>query len=305
MIYDVIIIGAGPAGLTAAIYGKRAGLNLIVFEGNVPGGQIVNTAEIENYTGFQKLSGFELATNMIEHAASLDVDIVYEEVEDVQLEGNFKIIKTSEQEYKTKALIVASGTTPRKLNVENEEMLASNGISWCAICDGPIYRGLDVVVIGGGNSAVEEAYYLSTFTKSVTVVQDLDKLTAHQKAIDALKKATNVNYHFNSKVLKFEVDHIGNLIGVLIKKEEKEILVKTNGVFEYIGLIPQTKFLKNVDILDKFGYVQTNEHTESQVKGIFAVGDVRVKHIRQIVTAVSDGAIANQNLLKYLEEYHS
>ena len=115
MIYDVIIIGAGPAGLTAAIYGKRAGLNLIVFEGNVPGGQIVNTAEIENYTGFQKLSGFELATNMIEHAASLDVEIVYEEVEDVQLEGNFKIIKTSEQEYKTKALIVASGTTPRKL----------------------------------------------------------------------------------------------------------------------------------------------------------------------------------------------
>lgn len=305
MIYDVLIIGAGPSGLTAGIYAKRAGLNVLVFEGNIPGGQIVNTAEIENYTGFQKLSGFELATHMIEHATSMGVEIVYERVLEVEVSSKYKKVVTEEQTYETKAVIVASGTTPRKLGVENEDMLSSNGISWCAICDGPIYKNQDVVVIGGGNSAVEEAYYLSTLAKSVTIIQDLDKLTAHQKAIDTIKKATNVSYYLNAKVLKFEVNELGVLEGVRIQKEGKEIFVKAQGVFEYIGLIPQTEFLQKLNILDSVGYVKANEHMQTDIKGIFAIGDVRVKPIRQIVTAVSDGAVANQNVLKYLEEFEN
>lgn len=301
MIYDVLIIGAGPSGLTSGIYAKRAGLNALVFEGNIPGGQIVNTAEIENYPGLGKLSGFELATSMIDHATSIGVEIVYEEALSLRVENDLKILKTSDNEYRAKTVIIASGNVPRRLGVENEDMLASNGISWCAICDGPMYKGKDVIVIGGGNSAVEEASYLSTLATSVTIIQDLDKLTAHQKAIDTLKKANNVNYYLNSQVLKFEVDKFGQFKGVLIKKEDKELLISGHGAFEYIGLVPQTNFLKDLGITDKFGYVIANEDTQTAIPGVFAAGDVRVKKIRQIVTATSDGAIANQNVLKYLE----
>lgn len=300
--YDLLVIGAGPAGITAAIYAKRANLKVAIFEKYVPGGQIVNTAEVENYTGFEKLRGFELATNMLNHANSLGVEFIYDEVLNVRVENGIKYLETPSETFETKALIIASGTVPRRLGVENEDMLASNGISWCAICDGPMYKGRKVVVIGGGNSAVEEAAYLATLATHVTVVQNLSYLTADKKAQDILFRANNVEVFYNAEVVQFNTSDNFQLSGVKINVDGKEIDVEADGVFEYIGAVPVTDMVKDLGITNQFGYIEANEKMQTKVPGIFAAGDVIVKQIRQIVTATSDGAIAAQNVLKYLEE---
>lgn len=300
--YDLLVIGAGPAGITAAIYAKRANLKVAIFEKYVPGGQIVNTAEVENYTGFEKLRGFELATNMLNHANSLGVEFIYDEVLNVRVENGIKYLETPSETFETKALIIASGTVPRRLGVENEDMLASNGISWCAICDGPMYKGRKVVVIGGGNSAVEEAAYLATLATHVTVVQNLSHLTADKKAQDILFRANNVEVFYNAEVVQFNTNDNFQLSGVKINVDGKEIDVEADGVFEYIGAVPVTDMVKDLGITNQFGYIEVNEKMQTKVPGIFAAGDVIVKQIRQIVTATSDGAIAAQNVLKYLEE---
>lgn len=302
MSYDVLIIGAGPAGMTAGIYAKRANLKVAMLEKYVPGGQIVNTAEIENYTGFQKMSGFELATSMLNHTESLGVELLYEEVLKVEDLGKVKRVTTSANVYETKVVIIASGTVPRRLGVPGEDNLASRGISWCAICDGPMYKDKDVLVIGGGNSGVEEASYLATLANKVTVIQDMPQLTADQKAQDILKAKDNVNYQLGSKVLEFLTDENGKMRGVLVEDAKGEkVEVLADGAFEYVGLIPVTSFLDGLGITNKFGYVEANEFMETKVPGIYSAGDVNVKQIRQVVTATNDGAIAVQNALKYLE----
>jgi thioredoxin reductase (NADPH) len=303
MLYDVLIIGAGPAGITAGIYAKRANLNVAMFEGSAPGGQLVNYNEIENYTGFKKTSGVELATAMIDHAYDIGVEVIYENVTQIEVHKNIKKVTTPDNTYEAKAVIIATGNIPRRLGVENEDQLASNGISWCAICDGPLYKGQDVVVIGGGNSGVEEASYLTTLANHVTVVQDLDFLTADKKAQDILFKAKNVDFRYGARVKKF-IKGDNGLEGVVItnKKGEEEVL-KATGAFEYVGMIPVTDMVKDLGITSDYGYVETNEKMETKVPGIFGAGDVIVKHIRQVVTATSDGAIAAQSVLKYLETW--
>ncbi len=303
MLYDVLIIGTGPAGITAGIYAKRANLKVAMFEKDTPGGQLSKYNEIENYTGAKKVAGYELATMMIDHAYELDIEVIYDEVTKVELEGNIKKVITPNGTYETKAVIIASGNVPRRLGVENEDKLAMNGISWCAICDGPLYKDRKLVVIGGGNSAVEEAAYLATLATHVTIVQNLDFLTADPKAQDILKKMTNVDYRFGSVVDKFEMDDKG-LTGVTIKntKGEKET-ISAEGVFEYVGLIPVTTFVKDLGITNQWGYVIANEKMETAVPGIYAAGDVIVKQIRQVITAAADGAIAAQNALKYIESW--
>ncbi len=301
MVYDLLIIGAGPAGITAAIYAKRANLKVAMFEKDTPGGQLVNTNEIENYTGAKKVAGFELATMMIDHAYALDIEVIYDGVTKVEIDGDIKKLVTPNGTYETKAVIVASGTVPRRLGVENEDELAANGISWCAICDGPLYKDRKVVVIGGGNSAVEEASYLSTLATHVTVVQNLPTLTADKKAQDILLKQKNVDYHYSSLVTKFLKDEKG-LTGVVVKDENgKETVIKADGVFEYVGLIPVTDMVKDLGITNKYGYIEANEKMETKIPGVYAAGDVIVKQIRQVVTATADGAIAVQNCLRYLE----
>ncbi|VEU79573.1 NAD(P)/FAD-dependent oxidoreductase [Haploplasma axanthum] len=302
MLYDVLIIGAGPAGMTAGIYAKRANLNVAIFEKYAPGGQIINTAEIENYTGYQKMSGYELATHMLKHTESLSVEIKYEEVLEVIDEGKVKKVVTPDATYETKVVIIASGTVPRRLGVENEDMLASRGISWCAICDGPMYKNKEVIVVGGGNSAVEEASYLATLATKVTVIQDMPHLTADKKAQDILTSKANVDFRFSSKVNKFVLGNSGEMLGVEItnSKGEKEV-INADGAFEYIGLIPVTTFVSKLGITNKFGYIEANEKMETKVAGVYGAGDSNVKQIRQVVTATSDGAIAVQNALKYLE----
>lgn len=303
MLYDVLIVGAGPAGITAGIYAKRANLNVAMFEASAPGGQLVNYNEIENYTGFKKMAGYELATAMIDHAYDIGVEVIYEGVTNIELKGNIKIVTTPENTYETKTVIIATGNIPRRLGVENEDQLASNGISWCAICDGPLYKGQDVVVIGGGNSGVEEASYLTTLANHVTVVQDLDFLTADKKAQDILLKATNVDFRFGARVKKFIKGDDG-LEGVVItKKDGQEETLKATGAFEYVGMIPVTDMVKSLGITTDYGYVIANDKMETEVPGIFGAGDVIVKHIRQVVTATNDGAIAAQSVLKYLETW--
>ncbi len=303
MLYDVLIIGTGPAGITAGIYAKRANLKVAMFEKDTPGGQLSKYNEIENYTGAKKVAGYELATMMIDHAYELGIEVIYDEVLSVELDGNTKVLKTPSATYQAKAVIVATGNVPRRLGVENEDALAMNGISWCAICDGPLYKDRKVIVIGGGNSAVEEAAYLATLATHVTVVQNLDDLTADPKAQDILRAMKNVDFRYGSVVKKFLMDEKG-LTGAIItnkKGEEEEILA--DGVFEYVGLIPVTTFVKNLGITNKYGFIEANEKMETKIPGIYAAGDVIVKQIRQVITAAADGAIATQNLLRYLETW--
>lgn len=299
MIYDVLIIGSGPAGMSAAIYAKRANLNVVMFEKGAPGGQMVDTAEIENYPGFTKAKGYELATHMFEHVLALGVDVQFEEVLEVKDLGQTKQVITQNKTFETKTILITTGVVPRQLGIKGEDQYAYQGISWCAICDGPLYKDKKVAVIGGGNSAVEEALFLSNITSHVTVIQNLNHLTADKKAQDLLKKAKNVDFIFNAQTTEFVGDD--SLKGVKVLSEGKEILVDVDGVFEYVGLIPSTSIFKDLNILDAFGYVITDENFETTLPGIFAAGDVIVKKTRQIVTAVSDGAIATQSLIKYIE----
>ncbi|HPG42206.1 MAG TPA: FAD-dependent oxidoreductase [Acholeplasmataceae bacterium] len=303
MLYDVLIIGTGPAGITAGIYAKRANLKVAMFEKDTPGGQLSKYNEIENYTGAKKVAGYELATMMIDHAYQLDIEVIYDEVTKVEIDGQIKKVVTPSATYETKAVIIASGNVPRRLGVENEDALAMNGISWCAICDGPLYKGRKLVVVGGGNSAVEEAAYLATLATHVTVVQNLDDLTADPKAQDILRSMPNVDFRYGSVVSKFEMEN-NTLTGVTIqnKNGEKET-ISAEGVFEYVGLIPVTTFVKDLGITNDWGYVIANEKMETKVPGIYAAGDVTVKQIRQVITAASDGAIAAQNALKYIESW--
>jgi thioredoxin reductase (NADPH) len=301
--YDVLIIGTGPAGITAGIYAKRANLKVAMFEKDTPGGQLSKYNEIENYTGYKKMAGYELATAMIDHAYDLGVEVIYDEVTKVELHGNVKKVITPNETYEAKVVIIATGNVPRRLGVENEDELAMNGISWCAICDGPLYKDRKVIVIGGGNSAVEEASYLATLATHVTVVQNLDTLTADPKAQDILKKMKNVDIYYGSVVKKFLKDDKG-LTGAIIKdKEGKETTIHADGVFEYVGLIPVTDFVKDLGVTNKYGYIEANEKMETKVPGIYGAGDVIVKQIRQVVTATADGAIAVQNALRYLETW--
>ncbi len=301
--YDVLIIGTGPAGITAGIYAKRANLKVAMFEKDTPGGQLSKYNEIENYTGSKKMAGYELATNMIDHAYDLGVEVIYDEVLKVELDGKVKKVITPSETYETKVVIVASGNVPRRLGVENEDELAMNGISWCAICDGPLYKGRKVIVIGGGNSAVEEASYLATLATHVTVVQNLDTLTADPKAQDILLKMPNVDVYYGSVVKKFLKDDKGLTGAIISDKEGKETTIHADGVFEYVGLIPVTDFVKDLGITNQWGYVVANEKMETKVPGIYGAGDVIVKQIRQVVTATADGAIAVQNALRYLETW--
>ena len=301
--YDILIIGAGPAGMTAGIYAKRANLKVAMIEKYIPGGQIINTNEIENYTGFPKLRGFELATNMLKHTEEIGVELIYDEVITIKDLGKTKEVVTNGNTYETKVVILATGTVPRKLNVENEEQLSSNGISWCAICDGPIYKNKDIIVIGGGNSAVEEAAYLATLGRKIVVIQDLPHLTADQKAQDILKSRPNVTIRYSSKVTKFLMDDQGKMQGVEINNENNETeQILGDGAFEYIGLIPVTNMVEELGITNDYGYIIANDKMETTIPGIYSAGDVNVKQIRQVVTATADGAIAVQNALKYLDD---
>ncbi len=300
-LYDAVIIGGGPAGLTAALYIARAKLNVLIIEELISGGQAATTDDLENYPGFPEgIKGPDLGVLMEKQATKFGAEILYDTVKETQLSESIKIIKTNNYEIKTKTVIIASGASPRKLTVPGAEKFNGKGISYCATCDGPLFRDKNIVIIGGGNSAVDEGLFLLRFVKSITFVQDLPHLTAEKITQDKIMQQENVKFHFGNLVTK--VNGEDKIESVTVKKTEtgEEFDIPCEGVFVYIGYVPRTDFLdKNVE-LDK-GYIKTNNNLQTNLDGVFAAGDVRVKTLRQVATAVGDGALAGFMVTKHLE----
>ena len=302
-IYDLAIIGAGPAGMTAAIYAARASLSVVMIERGAPGGQMVNTFEIENYTGFEKISGPDLSMKMFEHAQAAGAEYAYGNVENVTVaEDGTKIIDCGDQTVRAKTIIVATGTKHRLLNVPGESELSGRGISWCAVCDGAFFRGKKVVVIGGGDSAVEEAIYLAGLVEKVTVIHRRDELRAQKILQERAFADDKIEFVWDSVVESFEETN-GKLGAVKVKnvKTDEVSDIEAEGAFIYIGLDPITDMIKELEVTDEAGYITVDHAMMTPVPGVFAAGDVISKELRQVVTAVNDGAIAAQSAFKYIE----
>ena len=303
--YDLVIIGSGPAGMTAAIYGARADLKVLMLDKLAPGGQIINTNEIQNYTGVGTINGAELAMNMFSHTQELNVEFDYGTVCKIEDAGDIKkvyIEEDADRVIEAKTVLIATGTTPRRLNLDKEDNFIGNGISFCAICDGAFYRDKDVVVIGGGNSAVEESIYLAGMVKSLSIVTLFD-LTADPIACDKLRAMDNVKVYTYQDILEFTGD--SQLTGIKFKSTEtgEETTLTCDGIFEYIGLSPVTDFVKDLGVLNQYGYVEVNDRMETKIPGIYGAGDCIVKNLRQVITACADGAIAAQEASKYVKNY--
>lgn len=297
-VYDVAIIGAGPAGMTAAIYAKRANLEVLLLDKLAPGGQIVNTYEIQNYTGMGTINGAELAIKMFEHTQELGITFDYGTVISIHNEDEYKKLSCEEgHSYTARAVIIATGTKPRMLGVPGEEQFAGKNISWCAICDGAHYRDKEVIVIGGGNSAIEEAIYLAGLAKKVTIVTLLN-LTADPAACSKLRAMPNVKIYEWFEIVDFFGQ--GKSLGLKARSTQtrEEITVVADGAFEYIGLQPTADAFKDLGILNDYGYIETDQFMATKVPGIYGAGDIISKHLRQVVTACSDGAIAAQSIGK-------
>ncbi len=296
-IYDVIIVGCGPAGLTSAIYCARANKKVLILEKETIGGQMSSAPLVENYPGYSSISGSELANNMYEQAINLGVTLELEEVQEIKLENDKKIVITDNNCYETKALIISTGSKYRLLNLDNEENLIGKGIHFCVSCDGAFYKNKEVAVIGGGNSAVINACYLSELCKKVYVIQNLEKLTAEEILTDKLNKKDNVEILTNTTVSKL----IGEdeLEKIVLNKNGKDEELVIDGMFISIGLIPQSESVKNILSINDYGYIITNDCI-TEVPGIFVAGDCRDKKVKQITVAVGDGTIAAINAIEYL-----
>ncbi len=297
--YDIIIIGAGPAGLTAAIYGRRAEKSVLVIEKGVFGGQVTFSPKIENYPGFGELTGTQLADKMVEHAISLGAEFEMETVTAIR-DGEIKEVVTENGSFRGKTVIIATGAAHRHLGVAGEEKYLGNGISFCAVCDGAFYAGQDVTVIGGGNSALQEAILLSATSKKVTIIQNLPTLTGEEALQNILKAKENVEIICSSVVSGFTGEN--TLEGIIIKNADtgEETTIPCNGCFVAIGLIPATDFIRGDIKLNFYGYVDANESCRTDMDGVFVAGDCRSKEIRQITTATADGATAALAAIKYI-----
>lgn len=300
-IYDVIIIGAGPAGMTSAIYASRANLSVLMIEKKYPGGQMLSTGEIENYTGYEEISGPELSEKMFEHSKKFGTEFAFGEITDIKVENNLKILTAGEKTFKAKTVIIATGTEARLLGIPGEQEFASRGVSYCAVCDGAFFRNKNVVVIGGGDSAIEEALYLSNLVSKVTIVHRRDELRAQKILQNRAFEKANIEFVWDSVPIEIKGERKVNSISIKNVKTEDITEISADGIFIYIGMNPQTSIFENLDILDEHGYIPTDEHLATKIPGIFVAGDVRQKEIRQVVTAASDGAIAAQSAYKYIE----
>lgn len=297
-IYDVIIIGGGPAGYTAGLYGVRAGLRVLLIEKIFAGGQIAISHQVDNYPGFEDgIDGFTLAQNMKNQAERFGLVSKTEEVKKIEIEDDIKVVKTSNQDYFTKTIIIATGANPRELGVSKEKEYTGKGVHYCASCDGMFYKNKTVMVVGGGDTALSDALLLSRIAKKVIVVHRRDSFRATKIYQDNLLKTENVEVLFDSQVKELLIkDKFSGVVIENVKtKELKEVLC--DGVFVCIGRKPVTDFLKGQINLNESGYILADESTKTSVKGVFAVGDVRTKAVRQVVTAVSDGA----NAIHYIE----
>ena len=298
--FDLIIVGAGTAGLSAAIYGVRAGKSVLVLEGAAYGVQIINTPEIENYPGIKKISGFEFATNLYNQAKELGAEIRFEKVLSVQEKNGHKIVVTKDKEYEAKAVILATGAKNRNLGIEKEQELVGKGVSYCATCDGMFYRGKVVAVNGGGNTAVEDATFLSEYVEKVYVIHRRDSFRADKAEVDRLVARKNVELVLNSTIKALESDASG-LTGILVvDKDGKERQIQVDGLFVAIGQAPDNEAFRNEVDLDSKGYISAGEDCSTKTEGIFTAGDCRTKAVRQLATAASDGAVAALAAVNYI-----
>jgi len=302
-IYDVIIIGAGPAGMTAAVYTSRANLSTLMLERGIPGGQMANTEDVENYPGYESILGPDLSNKMFEHAKKFGAEYAYGDVKEVIDGKEYKTVVAGKKEYKTRAIIVASGAEYKKIGVPGEKELGGRGVSYCAVCDGAFFKGKELVVVGGGDSAVEEGVYLTRFASKVTIVHRRDALRAQKILQDRAFQNEKVDFIWNHTVKEINEENgkVGSVTLVDVNTGEEQEF-KADGAFIYIGMLPLSKPFTELGITNENGYIETNERMETKVPGIFAAGDVREKMLRQIVTATGDGSIAAQSAQHYVEE---
>lgn len=292
-IYDMIVIGGGPAGYTAALYAARAGLKVLVLEKLSVGGQMALTHEIDNYPGYDEgIDGFELGQRMLQGAVRFGAESKLSQVFSVDLQAEPKLVQTDSGDYFGKTVVIATGAEPRKLGLPEEETLIGAGIHYCAACDGMFYRGKTVVLVGGGNSAAAEALVLSRVAKKVILVHRRDSLRAEKAVVSAIERAENIEIRWNSQVVHVVQD--GRVRGVVLRNVNsgEESHVDCDGVFVSIGRVPAVNLVKNQLQLDEVGYILAGEDTKTNIPGVFAAGDVRTKAVRQIVTATADGAAA-------------
>ncbi len=296
MIYDIVIIGAGVAGMTSALYALRANKKVLILEQETIGGQIATSPLVENYPGFISISGIELSNNLYDQIINLGVDFELEKVIKVDLNKDIKIITTDYNEYKGKTVIVATGCKHRPLGIENEEKYIGNGLSYCVLCDGAFFKGKDVAIVGGGNTAIVSAIYLSEIVNKIYIVQNLEKLTAEEKLIEKIQTINNIEYLFNSKITGI----IGNEKIEGISIEDK--ILDIDGVFISIGLIPQNEVFKEHLELSKSGYIVSDESCKTNIEGVFVAGDCRTKKVRQLTSASSDGTTAAIEACYYVDK---
>ena len=300
-IYDMIIVGGGPGGYTAALYGARAGLNVLIIERLSAGGQMNLTGQIDNYPGFPEgVEGFQLSMNMQQQAERFGAKTHYAEVQKLELNGEVKVVQTNDGIYRAKTVVISTGANPRQLGVARENALIGRGVGYCAHCDGMFYRGKRVVVVGGGNSAVAEALYLSRIAKEVILVHRRDALRATPIYQKPLQEASNIRFLWNSEIVELLGENVLEQVKVRNRISGEEQLLEVQGLFVSVGRAPATDLVKDQLTLDSAGYIMAGENTQASIPGVYAVGDVRTKELRQIVTAVADGAMAAHMAESYL-----
>ena len=302
--HDIIIIGAGPAGLTAGLYALRSGKTVKIFEKESIGGQISTSPKVENYPSIKQISGMELSTNMFEQVMELGIDFEYDEIKEIIKTSEGFTVKTDYDEFTSKAVIIATGVKHKKLNLPNEEELIGSGISYCATCDGPFFKDEDVAVIGDGNSAFQYALLLANYCKSVTICTLFDWFVADSALVEKAKSLNNVKIITDVSTKEYIISDNNDLSGLKFTnlKTNEESSINVKGCFIAIGQIPDNKIFANLVDLDDQGFIIANESCLTKTEGLFVCGDCRTKEVRQVTTAVSDGAIAATQAVKYIDK---
>lgn len=300
--FDVVILGGGPAGFSAGIYTARGNVSTAILDVSMLGGQPSNYLELENYPAFMKIGGFELMEKFEEHADMFGVQkFPMQEIEFIDLVSSPKIIKTKEVEFRTKSVIIATGAKPMKLGVKGEEEFTGRGVSYCAVCDGAFYKDKVVAIVGGGNSAVEEAIYLTKFASKVYIIHRRDELRADKIIQDRAAKNEKIEFVLNSVVCEIQGQDLVNNLILKNTKTDEMFNLAVDGVFPYIGITPNVENISGQITQDKAGFIITDETMKTSIDGVFAIGDVRNTPLRQVITAASDGAIAGVYAVKYIE----
>lgn len=303
--YDVIIAGAGPAGMTAAVYASRANLDTLMIERGVPGGQMANTEDVENYPGFDHILGPDLSNKMFEHAKKFGAEYAYGDISEVVDYGDYKIVKAGDKEYKTRTLIIATGAQYKELGIPGEEEMTGKGVSYCAVCDGAFFKDRELVVVGGGDSAVEEGMYLTRFASKVTIIHRRDELRAQKILQERAFDNEKIDFIWDTVVESINGEDKVTSLTLKNRKTGETTEFPIEGVFVYIGMVPLSEPFKSLGITNEEGYIPTNQDMETNVPGVFAAGDIREKTLRQIVTATGDGSIAAESAQAYIEELES